>query len=154
MLTVLKRKKASDMEMTERKKKILAAVVERYILSGEPVGSKALVDLPGLSVSSATVRNDMADLVTAGYLEQPHTSAGRIPSSEGYRYYVDNLMADMSFPIKKNALLTQSLRAFRPRQRAYSEKPDLFYRSLRAALPFPQRLPTARRLYAASSLSP
>ena len=57
------------MEMTERKKKILAAVVERYILSGEPVGSKALVDLPGLSVSSATVRNDMADLVTAGYLE-------------------------------------------------------------------------------------
>ena len=64
MLTVLKRKKASDMEMTERKKKILAAVVERYILSGEPVGSKALVDLPGLSVSSATVRNDMADLVT------------------------------------------------------------------------------------------
>mgnify|MGYP005946211869 FL=1 len=92
MLTVLKRKKASDMEMTERKKKILAAVVERYILSGEPVGSKALVDLPGLSVSSATVRNDMADLVTAGYLEQPHTSAGRIPSSEGYRYYVDNLM--------------------------------------------------------------
>ena len=79
------------MEMTERKKKILAAVVERYILSGEPVGSKALVDLPGLSVSSATVRNDMADLVTAGYLEQPHTSAGRIPSSEGYRHYLPSL---------------------------------------------------------------
>lgn len=143
------------MEMTERKKKILAAVVERYILSGEPVGSKALVDLPGLSVSSATVRNDMADLVTAGYLEQPHTSAGRIPSSEGYRYYVDNLMGRYELSDKrKNALLTQSLRAFRPRQRAYSEKPDLFYRSLRAALPFPQRLPTVRRLYAASSLSP
>lgn len=109
MLIVLKRKKASDMEMTERKKKILAAVVERYILSGEPVGSKALVDLPGLSVSSATVRNDMADLVTAGYLEQPHTSAGRIPSSEGYRYYVDNLMGRYELSDKEKRIIDSKL---------------------------------------------
>ena len=97
------------MEMTERKKKILAAVVERYILSGEPVGSKALVDLPGLSVSSATVRNDMADLVTAGYLEQPHTSAGRIPSSEGYRYYVDNLMGRYELSDKEKRIIDSKL---------------------------------------------
>ena len=97
------------MEMTERKKKILAAVVERYILSGEPVGSKAHVDLPGLSVSSATVRNDMADLVTAGYLEQPHTSAGRIPSSEGYRYYVDNLMGRYELSDKEKRIIDSKL---------------------------------------------
>lgn len=80
------------MEMTDRKKAILAAIVEKYILYGEPVGSKALVDALDISVSSATIRNEMADLVSMGYLEQPHTSAGRIPSTEGYRYYVDNLM--------------------------------------------------------------
>ena len=154
MLIVLKRKKASDMEMTERKKKILAAVVERYILSGEPVGSKALVDLPGLSVSSATVRNDMADLVTAGYLEQPHTSAGRIPSSEGYRYYVDNLMGRYELSDKEIRIIDSKLEGVPSETRAYSERPDLFYRSLRGAPPFPQRLPTVRRLYAASSLSP
>ena len=69
------------MEMTDRKEKILAAVVEKYIQTGEPIGSKALVDSLGLSVSSATVRNEMADLSDMGYLEQPHTSAGRIPST-------------------------------------------------------------------------
>lgn len=80
------------MELSERKKKLLAAIVERYIATGEPVGSKVLADLPGLSVSSATIRNEMAELVNMGLLEQPHTSAGRVPSSAGYRYYVDHLM--------------------------------------------------------------
>ena len=91
--------------MTERKNKILAAIVERYIQTGEPVGSKALVDTLGFSVSSATVRNEMADLIEMGYLEQPHTSAGRIPSTKGYRYYVENLMTayDMS-PAEKNII--------------------------------------------------
>ncbi|MEG1845875.1 MAG: heat-inducible transcriptional repressor HrcA [Oscillospiraceae bacterium] len=78
--------------MTERKERLLCAIVEKYIETGEPIGSKALVESLGMSVSSATVRNEMSDLVSMGYLEQPHTSAGRIPSSAGYRYYVDRLM--------------------------------------------------------------
>ena len=93
------------MEMTERKNKILAAIVERYIQTGEPVGSKALVDTLGFPISSATIRNEMADLIDMGYLEQPHTSAGRVPSTKGYRYYVENLMTayDMS-PAEKNII--------------------------------------------------
>ena len=77
------------MELTERKKKILRAVVESYIETAEPVGSKALMGLAGLNVSSATIRNELADLTELGYLEQPHTSAGRIPSPQGYRLYVN-----------------------------------------------------------------
>lgn len=80
------------MQLSARKEKILAAVVERYIATGEPVGSKALLDFLPLPVSSATVRNEMAELSRLGFLEQPHTSAGRIPSQLGYRYYVDRLM--------------------------------------------------------------
>lgn len=79
-------------ELSERKKQILAAVVEQYIKTGEPVGSKGLLSSTGMSVSSATVRNEMSELAAMGYLEQPHTSAGRVPSQKGYRYYVDNLM--------------------------------------------------------------
>ena len=79
-------------ELTPRKQHILAIIIERYISTGEPVGSKAICTEMGNSVSSATIRNDMSDLVEAGLLEQPHTSAGRIPSQAGYRYYVDNLM--------------------------------------------------------------
>ncbi len=80
------------MEPAARKRKILAAIVERFIESGEPVGSKSLLADAGLKVSSATVRNDMAELTDKGYLAQPHTSAGRIPTELGYRYYVDNIM--------------------------------------------------------------
>ncbi|MBE6828073.1 MAG: heat-inducible transcription repressor HrcA [Ruminococcaceae bacterium] len=91
------------MEMTDRKNKILAAIVERYIRTGEPVGSKTLVDSLDFSVSSATVRNEMADLGDMGYLEQPHTSAGRIPSTDGYRYYVEHLMNSYEMsPYEKN----------------------------------------------------
>ena len=79
-------------ELSERKKLILAAVVEQYIKTGEPVGSKVLIACAGLNVSSATIRSEMSELASMGYLEQPHTSAGRIPSSLGYRYYIDNLM--------------------------------------------------------------
>lgn len=79
-------------ELSERKKQILANVVEMYVKSGEPVGSKGLISASGLNCSSATVRNDMNDLDRMGYLVQPHTSAGRIPSEKGYRYYVDHLM--------------------------------------------------------------
>ena len=80
------------MELTERKKKVLQCVVELYIRTAEPVGSKAICEMPNMTYSSATIRNEMADLTTMGYLEQPHTSAGRIPSPAGYRLYVDELM--------------------------------------------------------------
>lgn len=80
------------MDLTERKKQILKRVVEDYIAAAEPVGSKALAEEMGGSVSSATIRNELADLVEMGYLEQPHTSAGRVPSPKGYRLYVNELM--------------------------------------------------------------
>ena len=79
-------------ELSERKNQVLASVVELYIKTGEPVGSKGLLAATGMNCSSATVRNEMNELDQLGYLIQPHTSAGRIPSEKGYRYYVDNLM--------------------------------------------------------------
>ena len=78
--------------LSERKKKILRAVVEQYVETAEPVGSKAVAAELGLSVSSATIRNEMAELESLGLLEQPHTSAGRVPSPQGYRVYVNELM--------------------------------------------------------------
>ena len=77
------------MALSERKKKILAAVVEEYIRTAEPVGSKALSKRDELNCSSATIRNELAELVSLGYLEQPHTSAGRVPTPTGYRMYVN-----------------------------------------------------------------
>lgn len=97
------------MELSERKKKLLAAIVERYIATGEPVGSKSLVEALDLSVSPATVRNEMAELSAMGYLEQPHTSAGRIPSSAGYRYYVDHLMGRYELPQNEKRLIDAKL---------------------------------------------
>ena len=73
--------------------KILAAIVDEYILTGEPVGSKALAQKPDINVSSATIRNTMAALEQEGYLDHPHTSAGRVPTFKGYRFYIDNLMS-------------------------------------------------------------
>ncbi|MCL1806730.1 MAG: heat-inducible transcriptional repressor HrcA [Oscillospiraceae bacterium] len=78
--------------MDERKKTILKAIVDNYIQSAEPVGSKTLAGQPGLDFSSATLRNEMASLEAMGLLEQPHTSAGRVPTPNGYRIYVDELM--------------------------------------------------------------
>ena len=80
------------MEMDSRKQKILEAVVLDYIETAEPVGSRTISKKYNLGVSSATIRNEMADLEEMGLIEQPHTSAGRIPSEKGYRYYVDYLM--------------------------------------------------------------
>ena len=82
------------MELTDRKKKVLRTIVDLYIRTAEPVGSKAIAEMPEMNYSSATIRNEMADLTAMGYLEQPHTSAGRVPSAAGYRLYVDELMAD------------------------------------------------------------
>lgn len=78
--------------MDDRKLKILAAVVDEYVRTGEPVGSKAISKLDNINVSAATIRNDMAVLEQLGYLEQPHTSAGRVPTFLGYRLYIDELM--------------------------------------------------------------
>lgn len=91
---MLKPKGVWFMELTPRKRAILAAIIDSYILSGEPVGSKALCELLDIGVSSATLRNEMSDLCQMGFLNQPHTSAGRIPTSRGYQLYVSDLMTD------------------------------------------------------------
>ncbi len=88
-------------ELSERKKLILKAIVEAHIAAGEPVGSKYLVQSNLLSCSSATIRNEMAELEEMGYLEQPHTSAGRVPSELGYRFYVDSLLAHYAMTNKE-----------------------------------------------------
>ena len=80
------------MDLNDRKKKILQAIIDEYIGTAEPVGSRAISKKENLGLSSATIRNEMADLEEMGYLIQPHTSAGRIPSDEGYRFYVNSLM--------------------------------------------------------------
>ena len=80
------------MELDERKKTILQAVIRNYLETGEPVGSRTISKYTDLNLSSATIRNEMADLEEMGYLTHPHTSAGRIPSDKGYRFYVDALM--------------------------------------------------------------
>ncbi|MBR1477554.1 MAG: heat-inducible transcription repressor HrcA [Lachnospiraceae bacterium] len=80
------------MEMDGRKTKILQAVIRNYLETGEPVGSRTISKYTDLNLSSATIRNEMADLEEMGYIIQPHTSAGRIPSDKGYRFYVDTMM--------------------------------------------------------------
>ena len=97
------------MELTERKKKVLRSIVDLYIRTAEPVGSKAIAELPDMKYSSATIRNEMADLTAMGYLEQPHTSAGRIPSPAGYRLYVDELMADYRLSIDETRSINTAI---------------------------------------------
>ena len=97
------------MELTERKKKVLRSVVDLYIRTAEPVGSKAITALPDMKYSSATIRNEMADLTSMGYLEQPHTSAGRIPSAAGYRLYVDELMMDYRLSIDETKSINTAI---------------------------------------------
>ena len=80
-----------DQELDDRKKKILKAIIKTYMETGEPVGSRTISKFADLNVSSATIRNEMSDLTDMGYIVQPHTSAGRIPSDKGYRLYVDEL---------------------------------------------------------------
>ena len=97
------------MQLTERKKKVLRSVVDLYIRTAEPVGSKAITALPDMNYSSATIRNEMADLTAMGYLEQPHTSAGRIPSAAGYRLYVDELMLDYRLSIDETKSINTAI---------------------------------------------
>ena len=97
------------MELTERKKQILRAIVDSYIRTAEPVGSKTISQLPGMDFSPATIRNEMADLTTMGLLEQPHTSAGRVPSAAGYRLYVDELMQDYRLSMDETKTINQAM---------------------------------------------
>ena len=84
----------NENELDERKTKILNAIIRNYLETGEPVGSRTISKYTDLNLSSATIRNEMSDLEEMGYILQPHTSAGRIPSYKGYRFYVDNLIAE------------------------------------------------------------
>lgn len=97
------------MELSDRKKRILRAIVETYIATAEPVGSKAVAQLARLDVSAATIRNEMADLTELGYLEQPHTSAGRVPSAAGYRLYVNELMDRQQLTLQETQRINDAL---------------------------------------------
>ena len=97
------------MDLTPRKKEILKVVIENYISTAEPVGSKAIASQLTSKVSSATIRNELADLVEMGYLEQPHTSAGRIPSPKGYRLYVNELMEQRALSLQETEEINKAL---------------------------------------------
>ena len=98
-----------ETELSDRKKKILKAIVELYIKTAEPVGSKAIATALNNSVSSATIRNEMAELEELGYLEKPHTSAGRIPSPKCYRIYVNELMEQHRLSLQETESINQAL---------------------------------------------
>jgi heat-inducible transcriptional repressor len=102
----------SEPELTERQREILRRVVEEYVTTGQPVGSKHLVERSGLNVSPSTVRNELAELEQRGLLTHPHTSAGRVPTDRGYRYYVDRLLERLepraaAFPLDLKAARNQ-----------------------------------------------
>lgn len=98
------------MLLDERKKRILEAVIEEYTNTAEPVGSSKIANEYNLGFSPATIRNEMASLEELGYLEQPHTSAGRIPSSKGYRLYIDTIMKEKNLTPKEKEVIDEILR--------------------------------------------
>ena len=95
------------MMMDERKRQVLQAIIDDYISTAEPIGSRTIARKYGLGVSPATIRNEMSDLEALGYLEHPHTSAGRVPSAKGYRFYVDCLMGPTNLSDNDTALISQ-----------------------------------------------
>ncbi len=96
-------------DLNERKRRLLRTVVQEYIQTAEPVGSRAISRRYDMNLSSATIRNEMADLEEMGFLEQPHTSAGRIPSQKGYRFYVDNLMEEKPLTNEEEEIINRSI---------------------------------------------
>ena len=112
--------------ITDRQDQLLKAVIEEYIRTAEPVGSVNLVEKLGLKVSSATVRNEMARLVREGFLKQPHTSAGRVPTTIGYKRYLENLTEE-ELPVLKEVAI---------KQRLYQERtePDKLFRAAALSL--------------------
>ena len=95
--------------LEERKKKVLQAIVEEYINTAEPVSSNAITNNYGLNFSSATIRNEMAELEKNGFLDKPHTSSGRVPSEKGYRYYVDELLKDDNISLEEIKYISSKL---------------------------------------------
>src|SRR5579864_2216272 len=92
-----------------REREILTAIIETYISTGEPVGSRTLSRLNKDGLSPATIRNVMADLVDAGFLEQPHTSAGRLPTAQAYRYYVNQISGEAALSPGDQSLISENL---------------------------------------------
>ena len=90
-----------------REREILTAIVETFIASGEPVGSRTIARASREGLSAATIRNVMADLTDAGFLEQPHTSAGRVPTPEAYRYYVEQLSGEAHLSPENQGIINQ-----------------------------------------------
>lgn len=113
------------MELDDRKKKILSSVVEDYIVTAEPVGSKTLAEKYNLNYSSATIRNEMKLLEEAGFLEQPHISAGRVPSTKGYRYYVNNLMNDKKLSMIDINYIDNSITGFGDTEKLLEQAADV-----------------------------
>lgn len=101
------------MSLDDRKEKILKAVVEDYIQSAEPIGSKTIADKYKLDYSTATIRNEMKLLEDDGYLKQLHISSGRVPSTKGYRYYVDNLMKEKKLSMLEINYINNTINGFR-----------------------------------------
>lgn len=97
-------------DLDERKKKVLQAIVEEYINTAEPVSSGSITKGHGLNYSSATIRNDMAQLESIGFLDKPHTSAGRVPSAEGYRYYVNELLKEDNLTLEEIKYIQNKLK--------------------------------------------
>ena len=98
------------MDLNERKMKILKSIIDEYIVNGEPVGSKHLVESGSISLSPATIRNEMSELEEMGYLDKPHTSAGRIPSNAAYRIYIEKLMESYRLNVEELSLLNELTR--------------------------------------------
>src|SRR3990167_9555674 len=95
--------------LNQRQISILQAVIQDHLTDGRPVGSSELVKKHGLKVSSATVRNEMGELEQTGYLEQPHTSAGRVPTAKGWRFYLDHCLSEVSLSKTEERFLTSHL---------------------------------------------
>jgi heat-inducible transcriptional repressor len=100
-------------DLSERQKELLRAVVDEYIATAEPVGSESIVQKYSLGVSPATVRNEMVSLIEKGYLKQPHTSAGRIPSPQGLKFYINELMKEQAVPVKDEVSIKEDLWDYR-----------------------------------------
>ncbi len=144
-------------ELSERRKELLKIIIDEYIESAEPVGSDTIVEKYNLGVSPATVRNEMVALTQAGYLKQPHTSAGRIPTPVGLKFYISGLMKETSMAVKDEVLIKESLwdqrfefhKLLRQAARelsaqtgslavAYSEDGDMFYSGAANILDMPE----------------
>ncbi len=144
-------------ELTDRRKELLKIIIDEYIETAEAVGSENIVEKHNLGVSPATVRNEMVALTTSGYLKQPHTSAGRVPTPMGLKFYVDNLMKENTLPVKDEVTIKESLweqrfqfhRLLRQAARelstqtgslaiAYSEDGDVFFSGASNILDMPE----------------